>query len=254
MVSSSLILVIVASIVSILIQTLRAGSRYNAFGLQFDKFTLPDILKGFVIVIGTNALFIVLGLMFGYEYKLSDNFDNYDIYTFYFYFGYLFLMAFSEEIMFRGIIFQSLRERFGNVTSIVIMSIFFSLAHIFNPNVSTMGLINVVLAGIMLSVMYITTESLWLPISFHFFWNLNQQVVLGSNISGIDFKLKIMELTAVGGNSQWLFGSNFGIEEGLLTTIILTFITIISFKINKQNPYIMATKFNIRNEESKLLG
>lgn len=251
---STLFFVVSITIVSVLIQALRAGSDYKAFGLQLDRFTLPDIAKGLIIVLIINALFILIGLIFGYKYSLIDDFVNYNYNTLLYYLGYLFLMAFSEEVIFRGIIFQSLRERFGNIISIVIMSLFFSLAHFMNPNSTTMGLINIILAGILLSVLYISTESLWLAISFHFFWNLNQQLILGSNISGIDFGIQMFKLSAIGGSSSWLFGSSFGIEEGVLTTIILTILIFVSFRINKENPFIMATKFRIRNEESKLLN
>lgn len=250
---NSLLFVVLVTFASILIQSLRAGSDYKSFGLQFDKFTFRDIAKGLIIVLVINTIFIVLGIIFGYNYSLIDNFDKFSYETLLYYCGYIFIMAFSEEILFRGIIFQSLRERFGNIISILIMSIFFSLAHFLNPNTSIFGFLNIIIAGMMLSIFYITTESLWLPISFHFFWNLNQQVILGSKISGLDFGIEIMNLSAIGGNSSWLFGSSFGIEEGVLTTILLTILIFISFKINKENPYIMATKYRIRNEESKLL-
>ncbi|MCB0701700.1 MAG: CPBP family intramembrane glutamic endopeptidase [Candidatus Kapaibacterium sp.] len=241
------------TVISISLLAFRAGSAFNAFGLQFDKFAIIDFLKGFIIVISMNLIFIILGLISGYEFRLSNDFSLLDYKSFLFISSYIFLMAYLEEIIFRGIVFQTLRERFGDFIAILLLSIFFSLAHYSNPNISNMGLINIILAGIMLSVLYITTESLWLPISVHFFWNLNQQVLLGSNISGINFDIKIFELTAIGNEYSWFFGGQFGIEEGALTTILLTILTVISFRINRQNPYIMATKFRIKFEESKLL-
>lgn len=250
---STFFLAVTLTIVSVSILAIRAGSSFNAFGLQLDKFAIFDFFKGLLIVVVMNAIFIIIGLLMGYEYKIHDNYYTFDYKTLLFYSFYIFLMAYLEEILFRGLLFQTIRERFGDIIAIILLSMFFSLAHYLNPNISTMGLINIIIAGVMLSVLYITTESLWLPISVHFFWNLNQQLFLGSNISGISFDIEIFQLTAVGNNSNWLFGGQFGIEEGLLTTILLTILTIISFKINKQNPYIMATKFKIKFEESKLL-
>lgn len=252
LITSTLLLALGLTAISITILALRAGSSFNAFGLQFDKFAAIDFIKGLLLVLAMNMIFILIGLLMGYEYHLHDNFKTLDYNVFLFYFYYIFLMAFLEEILFRGIIFQTIRERFGDIIAIVVLSIFFSLAHYFNPNISTMGFVNIIVAGILLSVLYITTESLWLPISVHFFWNLNQQLILGSNVSGISFNIELFQLTAIGGKSSWLFGGQFGIEEGVLTTILLTILTIISFKINKQNPFIMATKFKIKFEESKL--
>ena len=236
--------------ISIIIYSLRAGSDYKAFGLQFDKFTLKDIGKGFIFVVLIEFLFILFGLIFGYEFKLVDNI-NYNSILFYTLF--LFFGAYFEEVLFRGLIFQTIRERFGDIWAIVILSLLFSLVHASNPNVSTMALINIILAGIMLAVMYITTESLWLPISFHFFWNLLQQMILGSNISGLDLGVRVFELTSANTDYYWLFGGAFGIEEGVLSTIVLTFMIFISFKINTQNPYIMAVKYKMQYEESRLL-
>ncbi|PKL79227.1 MAG: hypothetical protein CVV25_08645 [Ignavibacteriae bacterium HGW-Ignavibacteriae-4] len=250
---SAILIAITLTFVSISILAIRAGSSFNAFGLQFDKFAFIDIFKGLLIVIVMNAIFILIGLLMGYEYKIHENFYTFNYKTFLFFSFYIFIMAYLEEILFRGILFQTIRERFGDIIAIALLSIFFSFAHYNNPNISNMGLVNIIVAGIMLSVLYITTESLWLPISVHFFWNLNQQLFLGSNVSGISFDIELFQLTAINNNSNWLFGGQFGIEEGLLTTILLTILTIISFKINKQNPYIMATKFKIKFEESKLL-
>lgn len=250
----SYFLAILLSVISISVLAMRAGSSFNAFGLQFDKFAFTDFIKGLVIVILMNLVFVIVGILMGYDYKLHNNSLIFDYKVLTFYSSQIFVMAYLEEILFRGLFFQTIRERFGDFVAILLLSIFFSLAHYFNPNISTMGLINIVLAGVMLSVLYITTESLWLPFSFHFFWNLNQQVILGSNISGINFDIQFFELTAIGSDNAWLFGGQFGIEEGILTTFLLTFLTLISFKINKQNPYIMATKFRIKYEESKILG
>lgn len=244
---------VILTVISISILALRAGSSFNAFGLQFDKFTLYDFVKGFIAVLAMNAVFVLLGLIMGYEYNFHDNFSHFDYKTLLFYTFYLFLMAYVEEILFRGLLFQTIRDRFGDIIAIVLLSIFFSLAHYSNPNISTMGFVNIIFAGILFSVLYITTESLWLPISVHFFWNLNQQVLLGSNISGVNFDIQIFNLTAIGNNSSWFFGGDFGIEEGVLTMVLITILTLISFKINKQNPYIMATKFRIKYEESRIL-
>lgn len=165
---STIFFCLLLTIISLLIQSSRAGSNFNFFGLQFDRFTIPDIIKGLLLVLLTNISFIIIGLIFGYSYNFHDNFYNYDYSTLAFYTLFIFVMAFNEEIVFRGVLFQSLRERFGDVFSIIVMSIFFSVVHLNNPNISTLAAVNIVLAGVFLSILYITTESLWLPISFHF--------------------------------------------------------------------------------------
>ena len=82
---------------------------------------------------------------------------------------------------------QTLIKELARGPPLAFMSILFGLAHANNPNASALGIINTILAGILLSVGYLKTRSLWFPYGLHFGWNAGLGLVLGFSLSGIDF-------------------------------------------------------------------
>lgn len=77
-----------------------------------------------------------------------------------------FLAPVFEEIIFRGYILNNLRK-YGNITAIIVSSIFFSMFH-FN----LVQLVNPILMGIVLSLVMIKSESIVTPIIVHMFNNI----------------------------------------------------------------------------------
>ncbi|MDA3843726.1 MAG: CPBP family intramembrane metalloprotease, partial [Candidatus Kapabacteria bacterium] len=152
---------------------------------------------------------------------------------------------------FRGILFQALLERFGIVISVSIGSVIFGLIHVVNESFTFFALLNIILAGVLLSMMYIRTRSLWLPISFHFFWNLGQATILNNYVSGIYFDIPVSTLNLYD-LPVWLFGGYFGIEAGFITTFLLIVMIPILPKFTDVSPQMSAYYFKQRYEESKL--
>ncbi|MCL4416432.1 MAG: CPBP family intramembrane metalloprotease, partial [Actinobacteria bacterium] len=164
----------------------------------------------------------------------------------------IFIEAIIEEILFRGIIFQAVLERYGITIAILLNSILFGLGHLANPSINFYAIINIILAGVLFSGMYIKTKSLWMPISFHFFWNWFSALI-GSPVSGIDFNISItniswLELPA------WLFGGSFGLEGGFFATILLFISGFITLKYSNVSPYLASILFERRYYESLILN
>ncbi len=237
---------------SIIIELLRPGGNWFTFGIKFDRFFFRDILLGLCIVAGSFIVVVGAGYIAGLQLEISDTptFDAIQYFTM-----LIFFSAVSEELLYRGIIFQALIEKFNPITIVIISSILFSIVHTFNPNISFIAYINIFLANVVMSLMYIQTRSLWMPISFHFFWNWGQQLFLGSNISGIDFGITWIDLniTSLPKGLSWLFGYEFGIEEGILTTVILIAAIPIVLKIAKASPFMSAILFKRSYEESRVI-
>lgn len=128
--------------------------------------------------------------------------------------------ALSEEVLFRGYLFQTLMQAITFIPAILLMALLFAAAHAANPNASTFGLVNVALAAIWLSFAYMKTRSLWLPFGLHFGWNFTQTSVYGFPTSGYEFAhLKLFVVTQSG--PEWLTGGAFGPEGGALATCVL---------------------------------
>ena len=126
--------------------------------------------------------------------------------------------AANEELVYRGYPLQALIAAVGPAAAVGLMSALFGLGHHLNPNATWLGTTNTFLAGVLLSVAYLRTRSLWLPYGIHIGWNLLLGVVFGLPVSGV--RLHSVWSTQVDG-PQWLTGGPFGPEGGVLATIAI---------------------------------
>lgn len=134
---------------------------------------------------------------------------------------YLLLMvavAFYEELAYRGYILQNLNADWAVFVAVVASSLVFGLFHGLNPNVTWLALLNIFLAGVVLAACYLVTRSLWLPMAFHFSWNVVQGAIFSYPVSGLPAEGLL--LTSTVGNPL-LTGGAFGPEGGLLSTVAL---------------------------------
>jgi membrane protease YdiL (CAAX protease family) len=132
-------------------------------------------------------------------------------------FGLLLLAALNEELVFRAFPLQILIDGIGEWPAMIVMSVLFGALHISNPNSSILGTFNTILAGILLSLAYVRTRSLWLPYAIHVGWNLGLGFVLGFALSGLG--IASLWTTGVSG-SDTILGGSYGPEGGLLGTFI----------------------------------
>ncbi|MCM8829636.1 MAG: CPBP family intramembrane metalloprotease [Candidatus Omnitrophica bacterium] len=83
------------------------------------------------------------------------------------------IVPFSEEIIFRGIVYPGLKKRFSVPSSMILSSLIFALLH--NEIFVLAGLF---VFGIFLSYLFEKHKNLWLSISVHFFNNLFTTIVV----------------------------------------------------------------------------
>lgn len=182
---------------------------------------------------------VILGLLimaFAYVFLYLIGEIVFENYTFDFQKIFLSIILFVgvsvfEEVIFRGYMLKNLLESFNPYVALFISSIFFSLIHGSNPNVTTLGLCNIFLAGFFLGASYIFTKNLWFPIALHFSWNFFQSM-FGFKVSGMD-SYSIIEFTIPENNM--LNGGEFGFESSVLSIIILIIGTFIIWNYFKKN-------------------
>lgn len=131
-------------------------------------------------------------------------------------------VAWAEELWFRGYAVKVLQADYKRNTVIIVSSVLFALAHLGNPNASLIGIVNIVIAGFALVVLYEATNSLWLPIGFHFSWNYVQGFVFSFSVSGLSLEGLIP--VTIHQNNIWTGGA-FGLEGSILSTILLLLLT-----------------------------
>lgn len=128
------------------------------------------------------------------------------------------MIAFAEELLNRGFLMSMLRWTKRKIWVMLAPAVFFGMLHIFNSNFGVIPMINIVLAGLVIGYMYLKTGSLWMCIGFHFTWNVFQGLIFGMPVSGITVSGLLS--TEFSGNNI-INGGGFGIEGGLLSTIVL---------------------------------
>jgi membrane protease YdiL (CAAX protease family) len=127
------------------------------------------------------------------------------------------VVAFVEELLFRGYLLNNLLESMNKWLALAISSTLFALFHEANPDVSVFAIVNIMLAGILLGLNYVFTKNLWFGICFHFAWNYFQGPVLGYDVSGL--KLTSIVQQTVTGPEVWT-GGPFGFEGSLLCPVL----------------------------------
>jgi membrane protease YdiL (CAAX protease family) len=184
----------------------------------YESFKTNLIVKPFhfnIIIFSLLIPPIIYIFLIGFKLIRVYGFYNWDI-NILIYFILIFLSALSEEILFRFIPYKLL---VGNITmkKIILISSFFSVFHLFNPNINTIGLINIILAGIFFSLIYLKSNSILLATIIHAFWNFSIGCIFGSNISGV----KIISFLKYSPQKPFIWsGGDFGFEGSIITTII----------------------------------
>lgn len=126
--------------------------------------------------------------------------------------------AFVEELIFRGAPLVALARSFGRMPAIVGLSTLFGLAHLSNPDVTALGVANIILAGVFLGAVFFTPGGLWTSTGAHLGWNLTL-AGLAAPVSGLPIPMPWLDYAP--GGPAWLTGGPFGPEGGLLATLCL---------------------------------
>lgn len=143
---------------------------------------------------------------------------SFDAIAFFSAFALFALIAFAEELIFRGYMLNNLMESMNKWTALTITTVAFALVHLGNLHVDVIAVINLLAGGFLLGMNYIYTRNLWFSLLFHFSWNFCQGSLLGYEVSGLGFQ-SILHLEKNG--NTLLTGGQFGFEGSLVATLVL---------------------------------
>jgi membrane protease YdiL (CAAX protease family) len=133
--------------------------------------------------------------------------------------GWMAMIAFSEELVFRGYILGNLLETFQNKwIALGISAILFSAYHGANPGTHTLAFANLFLAGLLLGINYLYTKNLWFSFLLHLSWNFFQGPILGFKVGGLTFP-SLLQAEPKG--DLFITGGDFGLEGSMLCTLLL---------------------------------
>lgn len=131
--------------------------------------------------------------------------------------GLMALIAFSEELVFRGYVLANLMETFSNKwVALLVSSVLFAGFHFTAPGIHALAFLNLFLAGCLLGVNYLYTRNLWFSFFFHLSWNFFEGPILGFKVSGLTFPSLLVTETK---GDLLITGGDFGLEGSILTTV-----------------------------------
>ena len=191
------------------------------------------IISG-VILLAVSVFAIVL--TGNIEYK--GIFENADILMIILLFGGFIVQGATEEILCRGIVLHTLKEKTPTWFAIAVSTVLFIIPHwssLFESGMiyGIIGVANLVLISIIFSLLTIRFKSIWAACGLHSFWNAILYCILGLNLSGKDETVTaIFNMQSVG-NNIWN-GGVYGIEASLITTVVLAIVAILIMVIGRK--------------------
>jgi len=197
---------------------------FISFGLKLDKNAILDILSGVV-----NSAIIMAGIYFTMLYTGLIEFKGFSWWTdsvgpdvnfsivvipvILAVFWELTVVAWWEELVFRGVILQNMMKGMGLIWAVIVSSLLFGLVHAGNPDATILSTLMIMVITPQLIYAYLKTGQLWLPIGLHLGWNFFQASIFGFASSG-QSSPSLIQQTPIG--PEWLSGGAFGAEGSIL--------------------------------------
>jgi len=204
-------------------------------------FKIPEVKLGYTdkrimkdSVLGWSLGFVLVGGGFVILYLLDQVEVNGIDYSPYFFFGFILffiVQSFSEEIIFRSFLIPMIQHRIGTLAALIISSLLFFVVHLGNPNASWMGMINLILGGVLMGLLFLKYKNIWMPTGFHASWNFVQSAFLGFPVSGLEIH-SLVDLEETG--NDYISGGAFGYEGSLISIVILVVTIFYLLKKDKQ--------------------
>jgi len=145
--------------------------------------------------------------------------------------------GFTEELLFRGILFNLLNDKWNKYVAIIVPSVLFAAAHLFNDNFSLVSCMLLMVAGTMVGIMFsaimLESNSIWSSFSVHALWN----IIIGGSIISISDKAsdKAILTYVFDTKSKIITGGEFGIESSVISVVAYVIIAIIAVIMIKNN-------------------
>lgn len=153
--------------------------------------------------------------------------------------------GFVEEMVFRGVILNLLKERWNTVAAVLVPSVIFGCLHVLGMDFTIESSLLVIaagsLVGIMFSLIALRSGSVWNSAVVHAIWNI---VIIGGDLTIADKMDEYSVMTYVLSSKSFaVTGGEFGIESSLIALIAYAAVSIIILSSwKKQSKQFMGKK------------
>ena len=200
-----------------------AVKRYRFIISTFYKGLKGNTLKMFLCGLGIGFFmnFIcILGAIFHKDIYLY--YDSFKILPVLFMLVCVFIQCAAEEMLYRGFGYQALRRAYKNPwVAIIVPSFVFAIGHLANPGMTLLAFLNIIIAGILFSLIVYYFDSFWAAMAAHTAWNFTQNVIFGLPNSGLVLDFSIFKLDAAKATDSFFYSVAFGIEGTGMACLVL---------------------------------
>ena len=202
---------------------------------------------------GNNLKFLGIGLLIGLGMNMvcaigamlhkdiAIYFNSFDFIKLLLLFIVVFIQSSAEELVCRGFIYQSLRRGYRHpAVAIVGNALFFGIMHLLNPGVTPLAIMNIVVVGILFSMMVYYMDSIWCAFGVHTAWNFTQNLLLGLPNSGHVSPFSVFKLDAASATNSFAYDVGFGVEGtyfAIAVQLIGALVIFLLFRNKKERDY-----------------
>ena len=209
---------------------------FRNIGIIFHPRWFKELSRGFLVGLGLIAFIFVFGKISG---VIQTSWNDLALSVIIGHGGLLLILfgfqCAAEELLFRGYPFQQCIAATNPVFSVILFSILFGILHSFNPGVTLLGIGNTIAAGALLSIAFLKTRALWLPLGIHWGWNFSQGFLFSFPVSGVTFPPDLFSTVSTG--PQWIFGGSFGPEGGVIALVLLGIASVVIYRNEQLQPH-----------------
>ncbi|SDR04626.1 hypothetical protein SAMN04489718_3249 [Actinopolyspora saharensis] len=194
---------------------------FSTVGFPPVRGVLRSLLLGVVVALAAVTLLVLLGVVTG---RLVLERDSSHALTAVLVLPALLgfvVQASSEEILVRGYLLQVTWRKWGLGAAVCAQAVVFALLHGLNTGFGLLPLVNLLLISLVLVFWALIEGGLWGVCAFHAVWNWCQGNLYGVEVSGMTLTTTLFRTESAPNGSTLLTGGDFGLEGGLLTSLVL---------------------------------
>lgn len=208
---------IVFALALLIVKRDRPFSEKIAFGKGNN--TIAFALVGAAIGFATNGICVLLAWLNKDIYLYLGN-DN--LFLILISFIAVFIQSSAEELFTRVWLYQHLKRGYkSQYVALIVSSVIFGLLHSFNPNVTFVAILSIILNGLLLSLCIFYFDSFIMCAMIHTLWNYTQNIVFGLPNSGIVLPLSLLKIEAANAKNSFFYDAGFGIEGSFMSIVVL---------------------------------
>jgi membrane protease YdiL (CAAX protease family) len=156
---------------------------FSSIGLKFESATLKRFCIGFLIGLGMISVYVLCIAYFS-DFKIQPNKDANIFFILFPSLPVIIILAFTEEIVFRGYPLITLKNKIGTIAALVITSLLFGLYHLaFGWGIT--GFFSTTIWGLIFGLSAIYSNGISMSTGLHSAANLTQLIfgITGSSYS-----------------------------------------------------------------------